>query len=190
MAAKIRAKHVKHNLAAITAMSSADDCARIRAAMGDATVRAIEEAPRTAWLDVQHDINLAQGVTDVLGLEGDRTRARTALRISMDGALLRPMVDGATRLFGLTPSSILRVAGRAWGAIYRDAGAIRVHHDGERHVRIAYAEIDADILRSEVYLASISGALLATFDLCKVEGTVNVENLDRQAATAEFHFRW
>ncbi len=159
------------------------------AAIGPAALEQIESTHRTAWVPLELDFAVCHALEKVLGEGANVERSRRAVRQSMSSSMLKPIVDGALRLFGLSPSKVLRVSVTGWKSIYRDVGAPRFEHAGPTAARIVFDDLPHEVLASRMYLHAIGGGLSAIFDLCDVEGEVqlHVDDVQRQA---ELRFSW
>lgn len=164
--------------------------ARVLGCMRPGSLRRIRGAGSLDWLPLELDLELVEAVADVLGPEVDRERARLCVRACFDTPLLRPFVAGIELLFGLEPAALIGAVPRAWHVLYRDAG--RIHYEivpGLQRVLI-YEQIPASVLTNHLYLEAIAGALESLFDVCKVDGSVELAEVDEHRGRAELHCYW
>jgi hypothetical protein len=100
--------------------------------------------------------------------------------------VLGGLVRSAAALFGLTPPGLLRWAGRGYGRVCRDCGDLSVSSTEAGLVRLALTDLP-DGLGAPSYLESMAGALEAFLDVCRVDGSVQVE---LRPGGAAFLLRW
>lgn len=185
----IKASHLKNNIAALELIApgrTPDVLAALdRTVLGD-----IEGSAKTAWLPVEHDIALAEAIESVLGPGSDHARSRASTRMSMESTLLKPIIDGIQKIFGLAPTPVIRSVARAWAQVYRNCGLPRFEHGTGTRAVLVYEGFPPSVIDSPLYLKSISGGLHACLDLCKVEGTCIPKVRDRAAGEVEYVFEW
>jgi len=108
----------------------------------------------------------------VTGDEGIRRWGREALRRSVDSSILRPLVGAVTRVFGLSPASLLKALPQAWRATFRDCGELTIHvGPGGPQIRLVGL---AAQLQDRAFQLSISGSLEVIFDLSRTEGRIQL----------------
>lgn len=159
-----------------------------RSVVGNAIER-VETARAQTWLPVELDVFLTNAVAEGAGPEGLDAWSRAAIRNSIEGPLLRPIVNGAVRLFGLRPSGFLGMMPRIFDHIYRNAGRIvRDAGDDESHIHLRYVDIPEVIVESPAYLHSVAAAMAVALELCRVDGEVQLVREAPNATTLQF--RW
>lgn len=164
--------------------------AELLAALRPDTLVQIRSAGPLDWVDLELDIELSAAVVAVLGPSGNRARARLCIRHLLDQPLLRPFIRGAELLFGRTPGNMIATVPRGWPAVYRDAGRVRHEVVDGRRRRLIYEDVPAELLGAGSYLEAIAGALESLFDLCGVEGRVEIGHIDARRREAELMFEW
>ena len=166
----MRASHLKENVASLRKLRPASVEAIL--ARVPETVAAIENAARTEWLDIHHDVALTGAANAVLGLQGVRDFNRDALVVSLQGPLLNTLWRAAIALFGLKPSGLFRWAPQAWPQIYRDVGELSL--DAAHH-RLQLKGMPLHVWESHAWLEGTAGAFEAVYALCSAPGGVDVE---------------
>lgn len=189
LAPAMKAGHLKANLEIARDLAGDAEPAFL-AAMGDAMVEEIEGSLKTAWLPIELDMAVSRATCTVLGAHADRERARESTRRSMNTRILAPIVEGVRKVFGMTPKPALKVTRRGWHAIYRNCGQPEFIDLGEGAADLLFEEMPAAALASNNYLFSIAGGLHAILDICRVEGTVEVGEVDPEAKKVRIEFRW
>lgn len=165
-----------------------DRVERIRARLRPETLRAIESATRLDWMPFAVDLEVVEAVHAEGGEAGTREWSRRALLRTARAPLLKPLVDGAVRLFGLEPGGVLRFAPRVWGTIFRHCGEMEVTA-GEREARVSLLRLPPPV-RHHPFLVSIAGAVEAVCEICRVTGQVDFEPREPGSDRADFSLRW
>ena len=168
----------------------ADTLDRVRVAVDPATLERIEQASRIAWIPVELDVELTERFFDVAGSEQACRVFRDTLAQSFHTPLLRPLVDGAVRLFGRDVHRAMRWVPKGWSLIYRDCGEMTVSCEEENAVRLEIVGAAPAIARSPSYLEGIGAALSALFDLWHEAGAFEVGASDPAAGRVSFDARW
>lgn len=148
----------------------------------------IRDAPALDWLPLEVDLELSSLIATSCGPEADRLRARTCLRTALDAPLLRPFVLGVETLFTLDPGGMLRQVPRGWPVLYRECGVMRYEIGGLGRRLLVHDRVPAILLDHPYYNAAIAGALESFFDLCKVEGEIEIERAG--PARVHYHLSW
>jgi hypothetical protein len=168
--ATIRGSQVKTNVANLVNLGEAGR--RVLAAVRLSTLDAIDHASRVDWLPIELDIELNECVDRVLGRKALERWSRDTIRASMSGPLLGPLVNGAIRLFGLDPYSILKLAPRAYGSLFRDCGTLTWLNENASKAELRLTNAPLVIPSSDAYLAGISASLGAVFTITHTHGSV------------------
>lgn len=185
---EMRASHLRSNLEEINRMPEPAR-SQIRSKISPEVLEQVANSVSVAWLPVACDVDITRAVVDVLGVEGNRRWSRDALLRSATGPLLKPIIDGASALFGLTPHAFYKVAPRGFGMIYRDLGEVRYELVGEQIARITHEGIPASLLEVPWYLEGIAGAFEAGYVFLGLEGEVRLE-LDAATSSARYDVHW
>jgi hypothetical protein len=163
---------------------------RIRAAVPPASLAQIESTSRLDWLSADLDMDVTEAVTQVLGRERSAHFWRGSLLDTMETPLLKPLVDGAIAIFGLSPGHLLKWAPRIWDAIYRNCGTMTVTQATGNTARIEYESIAPALRRSPAFIEALRASFETLFVLARTEGTVVVEEMDFGRARAIYGFSW
>jgi hypothetical protein len=169
----MRASHQQSNLDALAALGEELE-KKALAHISEDTLRTVREAPRNAWLPVEHDIDITEAVYRELGTEGVRGWSRDALLRSMEGPLLKPFLDGAVAVFGLKPTQMYRVVPRGFPSVYRACGDLTYLGDGDGRVTLHWERVPPVLMAHRPYVEGIAGAFEAVLEVCKVTGRVEV----------------
>ena len=165
-----------------------DRAGRIRVRLRPETLLAIESATRLDWMPFAVDLEVVEAVHAEVGDDGVREWSRRALLRTARAPLLKPLVDGAVRLFGLEPGGVLRFAPKVWGTIFRHCGDLEVV-GGDREARVSLVRLPPAV-RHHPFLVSIAGAVEATGEICRVQGRVTFEPRAASSDRADFVLRW
>lgn len=177
----MRASHMLSNVACLDVLAEASALRRNCAAL----IRPVEAALRISWLPLELNTALIEQVESTCGSEETRKWVYASIRRSMHGTLLKPVVDGLTRL-GLGPQHGLRRCSYGWDMLYKHAG----------HIECTYAEVGEatlvlhkapQIARTPSYLRALAFA----FEGIAVElGGDDVKAEVTEGARIEFSMRW
>lgn len=173
----VRASLLHSNLKALSLLGP-DVEREVRARLRPEILAAIEGSARVTWLPLSHDIELSEAVYDVAGGERMFAFGRDALLDTIEAPLLKPIVDGAVRLFGLTPVRFFKLAPRVWPQLYRGAGELRIDESGPGEVRIVNVDAPPEMTEAgEGVPLGVAGAFSAVLAVTRVNGSVVVERV-------------
>jgi hypothetical protein len=185
--AEIRAAQLKEDLLALRELGN-DVASRILADLPPASLRRIVNSTRVDWVPIGLYLELLVVVQAHVGDEGVQRWARAAVGRSIESSLLRPIVETASRLFGVSPAGIYKITSQVWQQIIRGGGELAVQSGGPGTCRVGLRGAPP-ALHQRVFLLSVAGALETAFDICKVEGQVRLVP-PAAGLTAEFEAAW
>lgn len=180
----VRARHMKALLDALSALD---------ASMRDAVSRRVDpvildarHATATAWLPLQHCVELTRAISQTLGPRSARRFYRHTMRDELDSSLFRSFVAMVSRMLGLGPDTFVKMAPKGWGQIYRGAGTLE--SIGEERIR--YSSLPPMCCEDDTWVEAVGSAFHASFDLAGVEGSIVLEDLDLAEGRVTYCFRW
>lgn len=136
---EIKASYFQANIDAIALLGPRRLEIETRMASEIAATRA---ASRADWLPMAWDQKLCALINDVGGHEAVIACNMASFLAATEGAFLRPIIQGALRLFGVSPRAILRQVEPTWAAGSRHAGSMLVQCD-EDHATIEHVGMKA-----------------------------------------------
>lgn len=177
---EMRAAQLKDDLLALVALGN-QRASLILAEVPPGELRRIVRASTFDWLPIGVNLELCRTVHGAAGDAGIRAWGRAAIRRSLESSLFRPVVETATRAFGLTPAALLRIAPLVWRSTFRDAGRLTVTLTSPHTATVQLVGLPGS-MRERPFLLSIAGALEAVYDVAGGSGTIQfVEPLDTEA---------
>ncbi|UJR82275.1 hypothetical protein [Sandaracinus amylolyticus] len=184
----IRAAFLHSNLEALGALGPAV-AERVRARIPSEVLRDADEAARTAWLPVEHDVVLTEAIEQELGRAAMRAWARDGVLRATEAPLLAPIARSARAIFGITPHAFLRRAPQAWSVLYRDCGQMEYAETSSRSARVGLVGAPTAITRSVAYVEGLAAGLEAAMKLGGADGAVEIA-VDAAARTARYSCAW
>ncbi|MFK7998642.1 MAG: hypothetical protein AB8H86_03555 [Polyangiales bacterium] len=179
--AQMRASHMQSNVACLDVLTEAAAIRRSCASL----IRPVEAALRISWLPLELNTALIEEVESTCGSEEARKWVYASIRRSMHGTLLRPVVDGLTRL-GLGPQHGLRRCSYGWDMLYKHAGRIECTHAEVGEATLVLRDAP-EMARTPSYLRALAFA----FEGIAVElGGDDVEAEVTEGTHMEFSMRW
>jgi len=157
---EIRVSQLRFDLESARGMPQA---AAIQASIRPETREAIEKAIfGSRWLRVDLDVEVCEAVFKAAGDAGVRQWAQKAMRTGLHGPMLKPLVDAAAQVFGVTPSGWVQWMPRLWPTVYRNCGALTVASMTSKSFTIEYDGVPPVIADSAAYAVN----LCASFEEC------------------------
>lgn len=127
---RVRANYVKYAIVRVKTLPEPEREAVFKV-LG-ATRDEIRSAGLLAWTPMRLYADLVDATRSALGSRGARDFWRDTMVSSFERQLLKPLVEGALRLYGRAPTSLLRRTPQAWSLVSRHGG--RIHLEGDHHV--------------------------------------------------------
>jgi len=169
---EMRAEQLKENLFALLVLGN-ETASRILADLPPQHLRRIERAARTDWLPFEIELTLTRTILASVGEEETRRWSSAALRRTLDSSMFKPLFDTAVRLFGLSPSSLFKMAPQGWKTTFRGAGEMTVQPEGPTALTVDLVGLP-DEMRDPAFVFTIGMSFHALLDACKVTGLVQV----------------
>ena len=150
----------------------------------------IDSAAGVSWLGVEHDHWLMDGTVAVLGVDGARDCWYRAMAMMVQRPLLRPLIEGAQRLFFGAAGQMIGLIPKGWGLAYRDFCTPRIETVGPRESRLVLDDIAPEAFASPGYLHCWHAVCRGILDLEKVSDrrvAFTIVERDRRAVAT---FTW
>lgn len=164
--------------------------AHLRAVLGDELARAFDDAPLLGWLPYAVDVRMAEGILAKRGADGLRAFVLGNTAEATQSPAMRPVLDGALRLFGVTPATLLRVMPELWKISYRAVLDLRVVSLGPRAVRLEGARVCDEMLTSRAAHLVLSAQAEGAMALAQARVSLGEVRLDRAAHTLALEISW
>lgn len=163
----------------------------LRAKLPAEVLDRIDNDARTAWIPVELDGHLVDGILDLLGPDGAKSFYRDFLAKSLiQSPMMRVFFEGALRAFGVTPGGLLKVLPGAFKQSYQDSFDLTVTHDrSARQAHVVLDDIAPELLRFKGYVAVWEGVFLGLYDLAHTPPQLEFRVV-RELRRVEATFRW
>ncbi len=185
--ASVRGTQIKQSVAALAWLGPEARAEVLRRVSPD-TLNRIQDAVQVQWLPYALPAELCRCVREVSGEEAVRGWSRASVSGALKGSLYGPFVSGVITVFGLSPTAAWKVLPKAYLAAFRDCGELQVTNSGPGRALMVLASLPSEA-RDRDWLVSVAGGFEAIFDMCRVEGRVELEFNDLHA-DPRFHAAW
>jgi hypothetical protein len=162
----VKASLFRGNIDALTVLGPMQAEAERRLA---SIIDGTRQASRADWLPMAWDYELTRVVNDIGGRDAVIALNKRSILAASDGPFLRPVVQGAFRLFGVTPRAILKILSSAWDSGTKDAGVMAVVATDTGAV-ITHSGIAAD----PVWCDGVVGIIEGIYEITGFDGTTTV----------------
>ena len=186
----VRARHMKTLVAGVDALPAAD-AAAVRARVGPAALAQIADSAGPEWLPLELNAALTRALHDALGVQRSAMFFRARLGEALRAPLFKAVHDGAVALFGLDPSSWLKLVPRGWELVFRGCGAwSKPQHTAPGVAEIELRELPPLMTSDRVWPVSVAASLSALVDAGKAQGAMELTGFDAKAGRASYVLRW
>ncbi len=186
----VRARATQDMLAVIDEFEAGLE-AKLRAKAPAEALARVEEAATTAYLPTRITSQVVLAAVDLVG----RERAVKLWRFFFvrrygRSPILRAIVTGALRLFGISPASLYRQVQRNWHTTYRNMCVPSVYFPEENRVVIHLRDVHPEILEEYPdYLLALQGGLEGMTGMAGADGTSTMR-IDKDAREVEIEITW
>lgn len=185
----VRARHLRSILEHVDKLPAAAREAA-RGAIAPADLARIETSASSDWLPFSLDLDLTHALARTLGPEGTHRFFHEHQVASFQGPLFKVLVDSATAIFGLDPSSWAKWIPRGWNAVFTNAGRWAIDRSDPGEVDLALVTPPAGTLEDDVWLRSVASSFTAFLDFAKTDGEFALDRVDRERQAACYRLRW
>ena len=190
MAASIRVNQLKSNWATSKLMAGEGRVADLEAALGPERSRMLAECGRLSWVPIEVDVALSRAVESVVGEGMAYHRTRRSVAATMDTTLMRPLLDGARRVFGLDPRKALKLVKQGWTVVFKDCGHADYECLEDTSAVVRLFDLPEVMLGTPSYVRAIAGSMHGLLDVCGVEGTTEVLEASLDTRRLELMLEW
>jgi hypothetical protein len=168
-----------------------DVAAAVRAQLGDEVLGRITTANRVEWIPVELQVAVNDALFAELSAEEYEAFWRRTGLASAQSSMFNRLVQGAMRLFGISPASIYKLFPRANLHVTRGLGEYIVTptpHDN--HVSLEWHTIAPALRGSKSWLASSKATMATPLDLLGFTGSVEFDAAEFEAGRVIYSIRW
>jgi hypothetical protein len=152
-------------------------------------LEALEGGARTAWLSIEHDHWIADGIVGLLGKERAIRCWRASVPDMVDKPLLRSFVSGMLRAFGNGPARVIGLFRKAWPLLFDDFCEIDLRDDHPTQITVLFKDIAPQVRNYPNYFLCWNGVLQGLFEIAEVKGEVDL-TIAPDTRKAEARCRW
>jgi hypothetical protein len=163
---------------------------RFFAALDAETRGAIESASRVAWLPIAIHVRLADITQEAFGAVRAHQYYRGVFAPAIQGPVLGPLLRTSARVVGISVNTFVRWAGRAYRAVFQNAGELTGEVQGPDRARLVYRGLPPVCTESDAWMASAQGSVYGAFDLLGVQGVVRVDMSARGEGGMVLNLEW
>jgi hypothetical protein len=162
---------------------------RLRTRVPPVALEALQRTGRFEWISMRNGREFSAAALAVLGDEGFVRFFRWMLPAQLDRPMTRGVIKASVAVFGLTPHSFMRATASFWKLAFLEVGTPRLEAQQPKSVTFVLEDICNDAFVEDAFLRSIAASFAGYFDVCKVDGTVDLQ-VDRAARVARFRMQW
>ncbi|RMG99031.1 MAG: hypothetical protein D6705_04380 [Deltaproteobacteria bacterium] len=165
--------------------------AKLRAKAPPEALARVEEAASTAYLPTRVTSQVVLAAVDLVGKE----RAVKLWRFFFvrrygRSPILRAIVSGALRLFGISPASLYRQVQRNWHTTYRNMCVPSVYLPDANRAVVHLRDVHPEILEEYPdYLLALQGGLEGMTEMAGADGASTM-TIDRDAREVQIEITW
>ena len=191
LAPQIRANWCKFTVRYIKQLSELERRAVFNA-MGDELREHIRAAGPLQWLDAETFFDLCSAIRTGLGPNQARAFWRKSLGECLEEPFIRPLVKGATFLWGKSPEAPIRRTPQAWQLVSKNCGALSaVDHEDENCMVLEVRGLPRVARGNQGLVHLWEGAFRGHMDAFDCDGTVEaqVEHFESRG-DLDYVIRW
>jgi hypothetical protein len=149
-----------------------------------------ETAPRTSWIPLEQDAAFVDAIVDRLGLGLSRELWTRYTARFAQSPMQRALFDGATRLFGLSVGSLVKILPRIWTTSYRGAGQLDAHEAGDNWRLLHITDMHPAMCERAGYLILLRAMFEGMYELANTGDPDFDLRFDEQSRELHVEFRW
>ena len=163
----------------------------LRHKLGPELREAFDDAGLIGWLPYAVDVKMAEGVMEKEGPDGLRAFVMGNVEEAQKAPVFRPIIDGSLRLFGASPTTILRIAPKLWGLAYQDVLTLEVRGDAtDRDYTFSALGVCDEMLHSRAAQIVLRAQCHLAFQLLGTAGEVSMPKVDARQRAIDVTITW
>jgi hypothetical protein len=139
------------------------------------------------WLPVEMDIELIEVVGRQLSPATMDALVSERQRREMGSALYKTFVSTTLKLFGASPTTVIKHLGRGWRQMFSECGVVDVVKHDKQSALVRISALPEACLQSSAWIGALPAGLRVLYELVNAKGDVAV---DRRDAHVDIHFTW
>lgn len=149
-------------------------------------------APGVSWIDEDPFNALTGAIREELGAAGSQEFFRLHGRRVVQSVLFQRLFEGAVRLIGLSPHSMLKMVPRGRNSVVRNGGEMTYKWVDPRTAHLILRNFPSSPYRSGTRVLLLSGSFLGMVDLAGHSASANValQDVDIKAGHSTFVVSW
>jgi hypothetical protein len=147
----------------------------------------IAQALPVEWLPVEIDVEVVDSIDRQLTPATMAALISERQRQEMGSALFKTFVATATKLFGLSPATIIRHLNRGWQQLLSDCGEIDVVKLEKRSATLMLRGLPDVCLGSRAWIGALAPGMRVLFELVNASGDVVAST---RGHDVELRFDW
>jgi hypothetical protein len=172
----------------IAQLHSAERAERVLARLPEGPADLVANAGRTTWIPIEDDACYVDAVVTELGPDAEELWHAYTSRF-MTRPIVRALIEGATRLFGLSPGTFVRIIPRIWASSFKHAGQVELDRSNPEQYVVTFSDLHPAICAQEGYFVMLHGLFRGIYTIAGSTPDFELD-LDRHARRLEVQFRW
>jgi hypothetical protein len=190
MPPECKGSYARSLLAAVDTLGGST-AAAIRHATPPEAIARIESAVATEWIPFEHYQAVAEAVRKELGDAQNRRFWHKVTARNFASPLLHHLIEGAVRVFGMSPAGLLKIAPRGRDLMVRGCGTLTFTNGSElRSGVLVLDHFPPSLFATGTTLEIVGATFEGFFEIAHTRGTVTVTEQDPTRARAVFLVRW
>jgi hypothetical protein len=149
--------------------------------------KALLNALPVSWIPVEMDIEVIESVGRQLSPATMDALVSERQRREMGSALYKTFVSTTLKVFGASPTTVIKQLGRGWRQMFSECGEIEVVRHDKQTALVRIRALPETCLASSAWIGALPAGLRVLYELVSAKGDVAVEQRDGQV---ELHFSW
>ncbi len=150
----------------------------------------VENTVRSGRIPLAVQLEILEQVEKRFGLQGYLDLCRQHFARTVDTPLVRPIFDGAVRLFGVGPKGVFKMFKRSWSMMSTGTGSIDLVSLEPENLDIVITGLPMEERRADLFIEGFAATFMGVFDLFGLQGEVELVELDEQAGRARYKGHW
>ncbi len=164
--------------------------AQIRALVPEPMAVAVRDATPSAWMPLEMNVELADIIATALGPQRSQAFFRAMVLREYETSLFKAFITGITRAIGVTPAVFVKFVSRGWELVYQECGNFTPLEVGTTEARLLFDDLPDVCVQNQLWLEAVRSTFYSAFDLAKVTGRIDWDELNLKNRRAVFHFQW
>jgi hypothetical protein len=186
----MRSQQIKQRIQSIGMVFGKDVQKKIMSRIPKETLQTISQAEDDQWLPVKLNVEIFDCIAAEVGEEGIYNLSAKSFNKILASSTVSQLFRSALHLFRIQPTTLVKLTGLFWRAIYRNCGDLSVVKGEQNQAVVLWSNIPPFIGKNRNYLMAIAGGIHSVIAYGGANPRVTLKEYSEEKREAAYVLSW